>query len=120
MCLSRLHAIEAILQICPHSNPCRYIGLCCLSSAVKDKGTDLYRTVSRPNVRLAYPAPAALSASAPQFGICTLGIGEAEYLAQSHINKQDYAKKHGYNLYWWSETLDAERHPAWSKILAIL
>lgn len=35
------------------------------------------------------------------------------------LNKQEYCKKHKYDLFIYHESLDTSRHPAWSKILAI-
>lgn len=35
-------------------------------------------------------------------------------------NKQAYCKKHNYDLFLYHESFDTSRHPAWSKILAIL
>jgi galactosyl transferase GMA12/MNN10 family len=37
----------------------------------------------------------------------------------SEKNKREYAKKHGYDLNTYHQTLDASRPPSWSKILAI-
>jgi len=38
----------------------------------------------------------------------------------SDENKEQYARKHGYDLFLYDERLDASRPAAWSKILAIL
>jgi hypothetical protein len=37
----------------------------------------------------------------------------------AHVNKQAYAKKHGYDIFLYTESLDMTRKPHWSKIIAL-
>jgi hypothetical protein len=43
----------------------------------------------------------------------------ADYGEIGAANKQAYAKRHGYDCFVYREKLDANRHPAWSKLIAI-
>jgi hypothetical protein len=43
----------------------------------------------------------------------------ADYGEIGAANKQAYAKRHGYDCFVYRERLDASRHPAWSKLIAI-
>lgn len=54
--------------------------------------------------------------------IAIIGLYDANYKKigiYSDLNKKEYAKRHGYDLFLYHDTLDPKRHPAWSKILAI-
>ena len=44
----------------------------------------------------------------------------SSYAKYSILINKEYCKKNGYDFYVCTETLDKDKHPAWSKILLIL
>lgn len=57
-----------------------------------------------------------------QLRIALIGVHDEGYDAigkYAHLNKQAYAKKHGYDVYTYTENLDKNRKPYWSKIIAL-
>ena len=64
--------------------------------------------------------PVAKCEAAANESICLISVCDQAYAEVADANKQAYCDKHGYTYRSFRASLDASRHIAWSKVIAVL